>query len=43
MVFDCCPGVYDPTSDACVSEEVGGDLCDEDDEGCNEPTVSGNK
>merc|ERR1711934_130961 len=34
MVFDCCPGVYDPTSDACVSEEVGGDLCDEDDEGC---------
>jgi len=34
MVFDCCPGVYDPTSDACVSEEVGGDLCGEDDEGC---------
>ena len=33
--FDCCPDVFDPTSDSCVLEEVGGGLCGADDEGCN--------
>ena len=31
LVFDCCPGVYNPVQDACVPEEVGGELCSEDD------------
>ena len=28
-VFDCCPGVYDPITDACVAEEEGAELCTE--------------
>ena len=33
--LDCCPGIFDPTSETCIAEEVGGDLCDANDEGCN--------
>ena len=31
VVFNCCPYVYNPYQDSCVPEEVGGDLCGEDD------------
>merc|ERR1712027_258388 len=32
--FSCCPGVYDPVLDACISEADGAALCSENDEGC---------
>ena len=31
VVYSCCPKVYNPNQDSCVPEEVGGDLCSEDD------------
>jgi len=42
MTFDCCPGVYDHSSNStCVSEEVGSGLCnDGNDEGCVDETTT---
>ena len=28
-VFDCCPGVYNPSEEACVPEEEAGELCND--------------
>ena len=32
--FNCCPNVFNPELETCVTEEEGGELCGEDDEGC---------
>ena len=32
--FNCCPNVFNPDLETCVTEEEGGELCGEDDEGC---------
>lgn len=30
-LLDCCPDAFDPTSEACVSEDESGNLCNEED------------